>query len=1041
MPLPVIQPSFAAGEISPQLFAHIDLAKLHIGAALMRNFIVDYRGGASNRQGTKFVARAKDSVNPVRLIPFTFNVLQAYELEFGHNYMRVIMNGSPVLEPAKVITAITQANPGVLTSNGHGFLNGDTVFITGVGGMTQLNGRTFLVAGVTANTFTLTDLDGVAINTTVYGAFTAGGAVARVFTLNTPYAGADLALLKFAQNADVMTLTHPSYKIQLLTRTQHYEWSIVPLTFNPVISTPQAPTCVNNPAASTTTYRYVVTALSPDFKQESLPSAPASTAVALVMSTNANSFNTVGCAAVLGAGGYNFYRQIEVPGSAPSVGSVYGFVGTSLTNSFVDHNINPNFSLTPPQGNDPFSRGSIVSVPVTAGGAAYLPVPDTIITATDVTGTGAALVPVIAGGVITGVNVTNGGNNYTAPTFAASTTIGTGADIILVVPVAGGPVTSLIINNGGRGYASNITGTAVNAPGFTCTFVVNQNGTIINFVITAGGVGNHLPPWPNQPVTIAQAQVGAGAIFGAAALSNVGNNPGCVTYFQQRQIFGGSNPKPQDLWMSRSNDYFNMNFSAPAKDDDAVFTTLVSREVNAIKWLISLNSLIVLTGKNAWRVDGGSQSDTITPTKINAVPQSFNGAADVPPLTINYDILYVQNKGSVVRDLSYNFYANIYTGSDLTVLANHLVKGRKIVEWAWAEEPQKVIWCVRDDGVLLSLTYLKEQDVYGWAKHDTLGAFQSVSSITEGQDDAVYFVVLRLIGGKYVKYIERLASRNFEDDVTGAWFVDCGLSFPLTFLAATATPSAGWKDAGLQTITISTDVAVFTAPMVGNQIRMNGGVGLITAFTDVQHVTVKMSHPMNNVFPALPNFWSCTAPVASVGGLWHLIGMSVTGLVDGSVMTPRVVAADGTIALDQSSFPSVVGLGYQGQLQSLYANDGGQITIQGRRKNIPAVTARVHNSRGVKCGPNFENMYEFKERTEIPYLLPAPVGQADQTRISISTNLGDAVPLQTADERVNIDSDWTVPGQVCFQQDYPLPTTITGIIPDIDVGDPPSVSA
>lgn len=1032
MPLPVIQPSFAAGEISPQLFAHIDLAKLHIGAALLRNFFVDYRGGASNRQGTKFVARAKDSVNPVRLIPFTFNVLQAYELEFGHNYMRVIMNGAPVLEPAKVITAITRANPGVLISNGHGFLNGDTVFLTGIGGMVQLNGRTFLTAGVTANTFTLTDLDGVPIDTTAYSVFTAGGTVARVFTLGTPYAGSDLALLKFAQNADVMTLTHPSYKPQLLTRVQHYSWSIVPLVFNPTISIPQAPTCVNTPGGGATTYRYVVTALSPDFKQESLPSAPASTAVAPTMSSTPGSYNTVGCTVVAGAGGYNFYRQIEVPGGAPSTGSVYGFVGTSLTNSFVDHNINPNFSLSPPQGNDPFSRGAIVSVPVTAGGAAYLPVPDTIITTTDVTGTGAALVPVIAAGVITGVNVTNGGNNYTAPTFVASTTIGTGANIKVHQP-QGFPVTVLDILNGGTGYASNITGSCTGIPGFACTFTVDQNGTIIGYNISNGGVASGGDF--SVQITITQTQVGAGAVFGAAVLSNVGNNPGVVTYFQQRQIFGGSNPKPQDLWMSRSNDYFNMNFSTPAKDDDAVFVTLVSREVNAIKWLIPMNSLIALTGKNAWRVDGGSQSDTITPTKINALPQSFNGAADVPPLTINYDILYVQNKGSVVRDLSYNFYANIYTGSDLTVLANHLVKGRRIVEWAWAEEPQKIIWCVRDDGVLLSLTYLKEQDVYGWAKHDTLGAFQSVSSITEGAEDAVYFVVARqrTVGGTPVKYIERLASRNFEDDVTGAWFVDCGLSYPLTFLAATVIPSAGWGD-----IVLNANANVFNVGMVGNQVRINGGVGVVLAVPVANAAVVAMKHPMNNVFPALPNTWSCTAPVSSVGGLWHLIGMSVTGLVDGSVITPRVVAADGTIQLDQLGFPSVVGLGYRAQAQSLYANDGGQVTIQGRRKNIPAVTARVHNSRGLKVGPDFEHMYEFKERSEIPYLLPAPVGQIDQSRILISTNLGDAIPLQSADERANIDSNWEVPGQVCFQQDYPLPTTITGIIPDIDVGDPPS---
>src|SRR6185436_7323110 len=125
-------------------------------------------------------------------------------------------------------------------------------------------------------------------------------------------------------------------------------------------------------------------------------------------------------------------------------------------------------------------------------------------------------------------------------------------------------------------------------------------------------------------------------------------------------------------------------------------------------------------------------NEPITPRSVSAVPQAYNGCSDVPPIIINYDIIYNQARGSVVRDLSYSFYTNIYTGTDISVLANHLLVGRTITGWTYAEDPFKVIWAITSDGDLLSLTYLKEQEVYGWAHHDTLGLFKSVASIPEG---------------------------------------------------------------------------------------------------------------------------------------------------------------------------------------------------------------------------------------------------------------------------------------------------------------------
>src|SRR6266478_77055 len=146
----IIQTSFAGGELSPTLYARVDLAKYHIGAARLRNFFVDYRGGASNRPGFELVCQVKDSVNPERLIPFQFSTIQNYILEFSNLAMRVIKSGAQVFNAAKTIIGATNANPGVFNVTAHGYTNGTQVLILAAG-MTQVNNKQYLVVVVDAN--------------------------------------------------------------------------------------------------------------------------------------------------------------------------------------------------------------------------------------------------------------------------------------------------------------------------------------------------------------------------------------------------------------------------------------------------------------------------------------------------------------------------------------------------------------------------------------------------------------------------------------------------------------------------------------------------------------------------------------------------------------------------------------------------------------------------------------------------------------------------------------------------------------------------
>ncbi len=218
--------AFSAGEISPLLEGRTGIEKYKEGLADLTNMIVMPTGGTKRRPGTEYLGEVKSSSVKSRLIPFQFKTTDTYILEFGNEIMRVYRNGAQVLNAtAKTITAATKASPGVLTSNSHGFSNGDEIFIESVGGMTELNGRNYRVANSTTNTFTLTDLFDVAINTTSFTTYTSGGTATEIFELATPYPEAKVPDVRFVQSADTMYFVHPEYAIRTLTRSDHNNWT------------------------------------------------------------------------------------------------------------------------------------------------------------------------------------------------------------------------------------------------------------------------------------------------------------------------------------------------------------------------------------------------------------------------------------------------------------------------------------------------------------------------------------------------------------------------------------------------------------------------------------------------------------------------------------------------------------------------------------------------------------------------------------------------------------------------------------------------
>lgn len=261
--------------------------------------------------------------------------------------------------------------------------------------------------------------------------------------------------------------------------------------------------------------------------------------------------------------------------------------------------------------------------------------------------------------------------------------------------------------------------------------------------------------------------------------SGSGNYPRCATFIEQRLAFASTNNEPQAIYMSQSANYENFNYSSPtAKASDAVTFRIRARQVNEIRSMLPVKGLMLLTSGAEWLVSGGSNSDAITPSAIKIDNQGYRGASKVQPVVVGNIVLFAQARGGVVRDFSYEFTADGFVGNDLTILARHLFEGRVIKAWAYAQAPSSIVWVVLDDGSLVSLTYMKEHEVWAWTRHESgAGAvFEDVAVVEEGNEDVPYFLVRRTIDGGSKRYIEKLHTREFAA-VEDAFFIDCGLSY------------------------------------------------------------------------------------------------------------------------------------------------------------------------------------------------------------------------------------------------------------------------
>ena len=244
--------------------------------------------------------------------------------------------------------------------------------------------------------------------------------------------------------------------------------------------------------------------------------------------------------------------------------------------------------------------------------------------------------------------------------------------------------------------------------------------------------------------------------------------PQAVSFFEDRLVFAGSRTKPQTYWASQSGDYYNFWVNTPQQDSDAITGTLSGGQMNGIRAIIPFGEMLMLTSGGEYKVGGGNE--VFTPTNQKAEPQEYRGINNLTPVVIGGRVVYVQHQGSVIRDLTYSYDVDKYTGDDVSLLAAHLFEGQTIVALAYQQTPNTIVWCVREDGMLLGMTYIKEQDVYAWHKHITAGKFADVCTISGNREEDLWAVIER--DGAH--YVEQMGSQIRNTAPQEQFYVDSG---------------------------------------------------------------------------------------------------------------------------------------------------------------------------------------------------------------------------------------------------------------------------
>ena len=800
-----IQSSFNSGEWSDRLEGRVDLAKYANALYRMENFLVDPRGPAIFRPGLKYISGTKTNSTASRLIPFEFSVTQAYILEFGNGYIRFYRNQAQIQVAYAAWVTGTAYAPGNLVTNAGSYYRCIVAHSAAAAFATDL------AAGKWAVTAGATDL---------------------AYEIPSPYVTADLSGVKYCQSADVLYLFHSSYATRKLSRASHTSWTLAAINFRPPalkeIGEKPATTLIMG-ALSGTGVQFAAGAavfLSGDVKRV-IVSGVGRASITAFISTNTVTCEIIDAFASVGPiasqswsmeGSPSGYLKPSVKEPAGAICQLTSQTSAETTTNLLTHN-------------DPPDNNWVASGAVAFPSQAYYLKNTAAGYSTDEPDYVYAFMGGDPGvGKLTKGSLTLGiGLNQWA--WGDADALGYNTIYVIVfdvgIELVTDPDTLSTASSPHDDYCKRGDIIPI-ADLFRSTdvgkYVRIHNGLVKITVFTSakaiqGEILKTLSATDSTPLWSLESE----------AWTVANGYPSCGTFFEERFCVAGSVAFPETVWGSQVGDY--ENFTPGVDDADAFEFTLAGRQVNVIRWIEPREYLIIGTAGAEWRLGPEDTGKALTPLNVVAKQQTSFGSYNIMPETVSTATLFLQRAGTKIREFTYQWESNGYVAPDLTVLAEHVMKDG-IRGISFQQEPYSTLWAYTADGSLISMTYIREQEVVGWQRHPMgTAVVESLATIPGTGYDEVWAIVKRTVNGSTVRYVEML-TKIFDDTPEAyisnkglnAFFVDSGI----TYNGASTATITGLSHLEGQTVVILADGNTQASKVVtGGQITLSAAATVV----------------------------------------------------------------------------------------------------------------------------------------------------------------------------------------------------------------------
>lgn len=291
--------------------------------------------------------------------------------------------------------------------------------------------------------------------------------------------------------------------------------------------------------------------------------------------------------------------------------------------------------------------------------------------------------------------------------------------------------------------------------------------------------------------------------------------PSCVAFYKDRLCWGG--PQPANIFMSQTSFYTEFSTSSPLEDSDSINVVLPARQLNQIQNLVEMPQfLLALTNDAEFGIAPG-QSGVLTPTSVDPQVFGHRGSSSIYPAIVGNELVLIQQMGTVVRNFIFQLAVNGFTGDNISIASQHLFTGKTIVEMAYQQEPDSIIWLIRDDGKMIALTYDRNQEMSALTPQDTDGLYESVCCIpnpTLGINE-----LWNVVNRDGTRFIEALKPRDQGTEPEDQWFLDCARVYD----GAPANVITGLSLYNGMEVAVYADGFVIANPLKGTGLTVSGG--------------------------------------------------------------------------------------------------------------------------------------------------------------------------------------------------------------------------